>query len=68
MIRIIPNLAKPVVVEKPVTEFFAYEAKKGDTFYSIARDNNVDVNVLIADYFEFCPRSVYNGVEAEDIW
>ena len=48
VIRIIPNLAKPVVVEKPVTEFFAYEAKKGDTFYSIARDNNVDVNVLIA--------------------
>lgn len=48
VIRIIPNLAKPVVVEKPVTEFFAYEAKKGDTFYSIARDNNVDVDVLIA--------------------
>lgn len=48
VIRVMPNVAKPVVVEKDVTEFHTYEAKKGDTFYSIARDNNVDVNDLIA--------------------
>ena len=48
VIRISPNLAKPVVIEKPVTEFFAYEAKKGESFQSIAQDNNVDVEVLIA--------------------
>ncbi|MGN0214837.1 MAG: LysM peptidoglycan-binding domain-containing protein [Muribaculaceae bacterium] len=48
VIRVMPNIAKPIVVEQPVTEFFVYEAKKGDTFYSIARDNNVNVDALIA--------------------
>ena len=34
-------------------------------FKSCLEDN---ASQFFSDYFEFCPRSVYNGVEAEDIW
>lgn len=48
VVRIMPNLAKPIVVEKDVTEFHTYEVKKGETFYSIAKANGVNVDDLIA--------------------
>ena len=43
--------------------------KPGHTYYmrfkSCLEDN---ASQFFSDYFEFCPRSVYNGVEPEDIW
>lgn len=48
VIKITPNSAKPVKQEKIVTEFYPYEIKKGDTFYSIAREKNVSVSELMA--------------------
>ncbi len=34
-------------------------------FKSCLEDN---ASQFFSDYFEFCPRSVYNGIEPEDIW
>ena len=51
-------------------EFVTTETlKPGHTYYmrfkSCLEDN---ASQFFSDYFEFCPRSVYNGVEPEDIW
>lgn len=48
VIKVSPNSAQPVKQEKNVTEFYPYEIKKGDTFYSIAREKNISVNELMA--------------------
>lgn len=48
VIKITPNSAKPIKQEKIVTEFYPYEIKKGDTFYSIAREKNISVSELMA--------------------
>lgn len=48
VVRVMPNVAKPILVEKDVTDFITYEVKKGDTFYSIAHSHNVNVDDLIA--------------------
>ena len=46
VIRITPNSAKPIEKEREVTKFYPYEIKSGDTFSSIAANNNISTDEL----------------------
>jgi LysM repeat protein len=46
VIKILPNSHEAVLTEKTVPEFYPYEIKDGDTFYSIASANGITVERL----------------------
>lgn len=47
VIRIQPNDNKAVMVEKPITKFVTHELKEGESFTTVASDNNIDVKKII---------------------
>ena len=48
VIRVRPNYYTTITTERETTEFHTYEIKRGDTYFSIARNFNVSVNDLKA--------------------
>lgn len=47
VIRIQPNDNKAVMVEKPITKFVTHELKEGESFTTVASENNIDVKKII---------------------
>lgn len=46
VIKVAPNTAKEITVNKDITQFYTYEVKYGDTYQSVARANNIPIDRL----------------------